>query len=404
MLNNDYKKYFENTDLDKQDSKLSLSISFSFFSIFLVNLFNNLSFIETNSPILLIPKMISMLIFLFAIPAFIQRLTLKNTLIILALLFFMIINFYFTTNIGEFRNTFKSFFLMCLPVFLFGLCISNFEKLLKYLVFFAKLSAFLVFSFYLFNLIDMKDKLYLMGFGYSLIFFVLLLIDDFRLNKNKISMISILFLIPFLLVTASRGVFACIISYILLFLYQNIIFRKNIKKTIVLLLSTASIYLLREKLLLYIFLFFERRGIYSRTLNSLVNGTITQSSGREYIYKPIILEIMQEPFKIRGINAEYNLVGIYAHNFILEIIYQFGIIIGIIIIGYLFYLIIKGVSLKKRSRNINSILLCLIATWVPYLLISSSIWVTAYFWLFLGLMVNVSSRIKIYERLSKIGE
>ncbi|NVF17349.1 hypothetical protein HV446_06025 [Enterococcus faecium] len=141
------------------------------------------------------------------------------------------------------------------------------------------------------------------------------------------------------------------------------------------------LFLMRDNLIHLLLSITTKLGIYSRTLTTIASGTFTTSLGREDIYSQVLSSFMNNPFKIRGINADYALTGIYSHNFILELLYEFGFILGVIIVLLIIITILLTLH-NKGNGDKTHISLLLISIWVPYLLISSTIWVTPFFWLF----------------------
>lgn len=320
-------------------------------------------------------------------PSFFRKIDIKNILIIIVIFLFLISNFYFGDNLQYFFVTFKNFLNISFPAFMLGLVIKDLEILYIYFLRFSKISSVILFFFYVSGLLNMNNELYLMGLGYSLLIFVMFLLNDVISQKNIWSAISAIFMILFLFGYASRGILICIFAFFFFFMYKNIIFNKNRKESIFIIMLLFIIYLVRENIINGVFNLFERLNIYSRTLYSLKNGTISQTSGRDIIYSRLWENFSREPFKIRGINADYNLVGIYSHNIFLELLYEFGIIFGFIMIIIIIYFIFKSLHVDF-GYNKNIILLCLLSIWLPYLLISSSLWVTPHFWLFIGLIIN----------------
>ena len=124
---------------------------------------------------------------------------------------------------------------------------------------------------------------------------------------------------------------------------------------------------------------FDELGINSRTL-TILSTDLNHDSGRSEIWESIIKEIEQNPFKVRGINAEYAIVGIYSHNMFLELMYDLGILLGLPITIYIIYAIIKTLLVKKKSAYVHLLQLILFS-FFPLLLWSDSIWKSIFFWI-----------------------
>ena len=114
-------------------------------------------------------------------------------------------------------------------------------------------------------------------------------------------------------------------------------------------------------------------------------------SGRENIYQLIIKAITDNPVLGIGIAGDRLLIGGYAHNLLLEVLVDFGLIIGSILIVTLLLLIAKNL-LTKDSERYNMIIIWISLGLVP-LIVSGSYLTNTNFWILLGLMAsNVLSR------------
>lgn len=89
-----------------------------------------------------------------------------------------------------------------------------------------------------------------------------------------------------------------------------------------------------------------------------------------------------------GIGGDrYILNGAYSHNIFIEIIANFGIFIGGIIIILIFICIIKAL-LQKNSLNYSIIAIWLCIGFVHFM-VSNSYIVDMRFWIFLGVLLNI---------------
>ena len=88
----------------------------------------------------------------------------------------------------------------------------------------------------------------------------------------------------------------------------------------------------------------------------------------------------------------------YPHNFIIEIMVQYGYVIGSIILFYLLYLLIK--SLIKSNTIERELLIIIFSTEIIRLMVSSSYLRSSLFFLWLGLSINIVYRRKKNEKAS----
>ena len=133
---------------------------------------------------------------------------------------------------------------------------------------------------------------------------------------------------------------------------------------------------------------YEIFGFKSRTLELFLRD-FNHFSGREYIYSTLLKAIDKKPFLGYGISGDRMIMGSfakYSHNIFLELIIQFGIIIGGSLIFILLFLITKGL-LEKDNLKYNLFIIWLSLGFAP-LLVSNSYLVAINFWILLALMIK----------------
>ena len=125
-------------------------------------------------------------------------------------------------------------------------------------------------------------------------------------------------------------------------------------------------------------------GINSRTL-ALLSYDIGHMSGRDKLYRFFLKEIFSHPLAIHGINGEQALGYNYPHNIILELLYQFGIVLGGLIIAAIIARAVKTLKAshinKDAKQQLEVIFLC---ASLPGLMISGTLWTQANFWIWLA--------------------
>lgn len=133
----------------------------------------------------------------------------------------------------------------------------------------------------------------------------------------------------------------------------------------------------------------EASEIESRTLEKLLSGDIMNDSERKIIWFYIAAGIINNiPFGY-GIGSDRLLLaskmrtGLYAHNFILEICYDFGIVIGLFVVGWIFKLLYNCLT-KIEDEDWYGLIVPFFVPSVVTLLTSASIYQYWLFWLSLG--------------------
>lgn len=180
----------------------------------------------------------------------------------------------------------------------------------------------------------------------------------------------------------SRGAFVAVVGFtIYYFLWEQIRQRR-----IAAILETTGILLLAatyKKLLKIVNDFALKLGYYSRTLTSLASDKVSDS-GRSNLYDPIKREIMDSPLKIRGINSDWESIGFYCHNWILEVLHAFGVLLGGIFCATIACMIGK-VLWRGRTDSRSIVQICLTFAFFPVCLVSGSIWESTWFWTWFAL-------------------
>ncbi|MCQ2550366.1 MAG: hypothetical protein MJ134_10055 [Lachnospiraceae bacterium] len=230
-------------------------------------------------------------------------------------------------------------------------------------------------------------------------------------KKDGKKLLLSLFIILTNLYVGARGVLIC---YLLLLLFH--LFRKygdsfQKKNLIYLIFFTFIFYILlvnNRSIASMLYQFFP-----SRTLELMSKGRITILSGRELYYKNIWHEILEQPFKFRGILSDRiflsRLKGIrigdgftaYVHNFLLEVLFQFGCIWGIIILFIFFRYLLEMFFTLVRNRNLEQELIFFSFVSFSYaigqLAVSNSYLVAPSFGLLLGSMFNITRKKSIHR-------
>lgn len=223
------------------------------------------------------------------------------------------------------------------------------------------------------------ERYYYMNVGYNLLYPTLVIL----FNKKKkivdsfIALSSILVIVLF----CARGTALILIISAGLFYVVNMMKENNSKKKILFslfLIVVVVIFIMAIPLIISkLYTLFPS----SRTLYYLISGQIMDSSGRDNYYAVGIKEFCEHPFRLRGILGDrvfygevFNLSdfeGAFAHNVILEVLLQFGMIIGLPICVWFIKTIIVTFKNVLKS-NSHTTLIMLHAIILPSLIICMS--------------------------------
>lgn len=296
------------------------------------------------------------------------------------------------------------FFCTALPWLLIGVNIDNSEEILKNIkekIIFLIVNNGLLLIYCLYIGRNMVGN---MEISYAILPLCIFSLYYYLKNKNLKYLIMSLTSVGLIVIVGSRGPLVCIAIYILLYLLMNL---KEHKKTIIgLILIIILIACNYTNILLNTKSFLDQRGIHSRTLNKLINNEITDDTGRSEIHDVVYQILESNPLGVGigveriYINSEFyagqkEMSSCYPHNLILEIIVQYGYIVGGIIITVLCCWFFLGI--KNANEGNKNFLLILLTTEIVRLMISSSYLLSPLFFLCLGLCLRIVYRRKENE-------
>lgn len=138
----------------------------------------------------------------------------------------------------------------------------------------------------------------------------------------------------------------------------------------------------------------------SRTLELLLSGNITSDSGRLTLYSRITEAIDSELFRPHGLLADRLVISgsrasytSYPHSIVYEIVYQFGLLLAIPLLGAIAFCLLRKAGHVRRMSSTQLILLC---SFVPItfvqLMVSSSYLISWLFGIAMGLVLASDRR------------
>lgn len=308
---------------------------------------------------------------------------------------FSILFHYYTT---EFIIAhFFELYLMCLPTFLCMLSLSDFRALYKYgktyslLIFFASI-------FYLFCNMrlgrNLADKInYNMSLGYKMLLPAILFFYYYLIEKNFLYLVCSLLTTFIILVLGSRGPVACFGFFVI---FSTLIKKKDTKekiKVVLFVLFVACSFFFLNDIADFFISFFEKNGINARSLKYLKGGAFfSNESGRDVLRHIGFIGFMDNFYFGMGLFGDRLLNnGMYIHNFALEILIQFGFIVG----SFLLVVFFSFLALRLIKSSNRLYLLALLSFGFIHLFLSASYLQDPAFYIFMGAFFN--------KRISRAG-
>lgn len=380
----------------KIDKKISYALMTPFVVLtiqYFVLIYFNLIGTSAGSSVQLFSKILVSLVFLHVFPLVLQRSKIIFIEVYFIAIFIFLLNYLIFPENGVYiTELIFPFFFVSLPIFLYTLSIKNFlvfKKAMKkasYIIFVVGL----LLGVFIF-LGRASVGVYSMPLSYYMllpaIMFMDGLLDEFSFKDLIFTGISLLIILSL----GARGPILCILIFVLLKL-----FKPNSKRTLrrvivyfslICLGAFALIFL--DEIVRYTYDSLLKIGIRSRTLSLFLRDGI-HLSGRDRIYKNIISEIMENPILGIGLAGDRRILygnNAYVHNIFIELIGNFGLLFGSIVIFIILSLIIS--SFISKDKQIYELTIIWLSLGFIHLLISSSYIIDIKFWIFMGLTINI---------------
>jgi len=384
----------EDEFLLKEDKKISVALMSTFVILtaqYLILIFLNLFGSNMASRIQLLSKGIVGLVFVYAIPAVLRRNTVKFIFVYFTLTIVIMFHYLiFENNRPYITDMLFPIYTMSLPCFIYALSIrdfSVFKSIMKKAGNVVFIIGFIVAVFVFTGRISFEG--YSMAFSNYMLLPAIVFIDDL-LDKYSFKML-ILFILTLIIILSvgSRGTILCLVVFAILKFFKRGGKRSYLRLigNVCFIGSALLLLIFSDKIIMYLYSFIGGFGINSRTLRLFLSKDL-YLSGRDRIYDKVLSEISEHLLFGIGIGGDrYILNGAYSHNIFIEIIANFGIFIGGIIIILIFICIIKAL-LQKNSLNYSIIAIWLCIGFVHFM-VSNSYIVDMRFWIFLGVLLNI---------------
>lgn len=299
-----------------------------------------------------------------------------------------------------FSSSFPVLMLVYFPMFLLMLGEIDFDKLMRYM---KKLSivtlVLAIISFYAYIFIYRSSPTDYMSFAYMMLTPTLICFM-YGWNKNQIPFILCIIAAFINFIVGCRGsvitIAVFLILYIIGFYMGDNNKRSNYGLRIAMLVVIGLIAINADRILQLIALGLQGVGFTSRTVSKLLrgNGAFVESEGRWAIWKQAFENM---DFLGKGLFGDRTVIldeyghATYAHNFALEIVLDFGILIGFILVILFLLYIIRSTKIAKQANNplLLKMTFAMICIFLAKHMISTSYLISFDFWFYLGLMANI---------------
>ncbi len=303
---------------------------------------------------------------------------LNYKLLCISFIYFVIIVFNaiaFKNNNEYLFNILPNMLTLGYGTFLLAFAIQDYELILKNYIKISRL--IFIASTYVFIYL-ISNPLYSMPYSYGTVFASIFLILSYATDKNKLDGICAILSILYIIAFGSRGTLLCIIAIIfIMHIYINLssLNYKKLTRIIVLYALIFILFIYFNQVINLLIEFLDSFGIESRTVESLLNNTLADDSGRSEIYG-ICIKLISENWLI-GLGIEglqgAGYIGLTPHNTYLELLLSFGIIFGMLAILVYCINIFKNIFIQKRGYK-KLYFWVFFSLYVPVSFIGAGIW------------------------------
>ena len=222
------------------------------------------------------------------------------------------------------------------------------------------------------------DETYSMAYTNYMLFSLVVFIYTFFEEKKTLYIIPILFSVLSMLLIGSRGAIVASVAYFLFLVFMS---KKITMIRVAIILILIGVCVNLSRIFELMVEFFRKMGINSRSIDFLISGEfISYDSGRSNLYLKSIELIKLHPYIGNGIGADSRVLHTYTHNLFLDILVQFGLVIGITIIICMLVIMVLGL-LKTDNKALYFLFFFL--GFFP-LMVSGTYLTQITFWMYMG--------------------
>lgn len=232
------------------------------------------------------------------------------------------------------------------------------------------------------------EQSYNLGFGYTVIFCATIFFGLFIREKRKIYLILGCISTVLALTGGSRGCIVCLLVFGILYLFKEFSVVPIHKKIMI---TAAAVLLGILFNAFYYDILSGLSGIDARTIQMFLSGDITSDNGRDAIYALASEAIKNMPFLGYGAFGDRQFITPYyywgyCHNIFLEMIIDFGWLLGIIV----FLIIgIKSIQVLISARDEQAFVICILLSANAKLFLSDTFWGYPQFWMLIAYLFFV---------------
>lgn len=386
------------------DIKISIAImsSFAILTIqYLILTYFNLLGTGFAGKVRMLSKIIVGFLYILAFPTVIKRN--KNMFFwgyTISFIIFLLNYIFFIENRIYLKNIIFPYFFICLPSLIYSYSINDWTTLKSIM---KKTSIIVFIAGSIIGIMVFTKVISIGRYSMPLSYYMLLpsvvyineFLDSFNIKSIFIALVSLLII----LALGSRGPIMCVGVFVILKVI-NIRKKINYKVLSIFFIIIAFIFIgifYFNVILENLYNLLLEFGIRSRSIELFLTDDI-YLSGRENIYGDVIQGIKSNLIFGIGLLGDRTVTGgRYTHNIIIEIVANFGIIIGGVLV--LLLVIVSCKTLFSKNKKLSSFIAMWFSIGVVHLMVSSTYLTDYKFWIYLGLALKATKN--NHERIMK---
>lgn len=368
----------------------------------IVDLFDTVCLVILGGRLAVVGSLFNTIGILFFIIGLVELLRIESKTVICSTLFFLCLWMYsairFPQNLVYLKDNATQFFIYVLPFFWIGKYLLDSGEYLDDLVRIAKIKCVLVIITWLIGITIPYASVYEDYMDASNAIIIGLLATYYLAYKYRrysdicLSIVGTILL----LIAGSRGVLLSLVTFwILLFIFSE---KKSSGKTIAVVLGIVLLPFYKTFLKI-IGTIVSMTGTSAHLILALSSGSFFQDDLRMHLFNNFWERAWREPFGYGIMGDRYMSLhdgfwskAQYPHNIYLELLINFGYIIGSIVAIWLTYRIIKLLLIK--DDKIKNMVILLVSGCFVKLLVSGSYWSDQFFFMLLSLVLYAGKETK----------
>lgn len=284
-----------------------------------------------------------------------------------------------------------TFFLTVFPTFFVGATLKDIKSAEKYMYKASIVGLICALAYIVFNVFDASKTVHEMVPSYSfLACAVFLLYYSMKYRKIYNYIFAILSFVAIVVFSVRGPIIVYLVCFAIL-LFQNVKVNRPLKIMILLIVLLPIIFVCTNYFDSFIELLdslFNKIGVTSGLVKRLSEGNFLDSNGRDSIAANLINSVWEHPFLGTGLFSDREMVGTYAHNLFLELLVDFGIVFGAILIAAIAFNVIKMLYTNRKNNCAFGLLITVMSVAIGKLMFSGSYLESSEFFMLLGMMMN----------------